>query len=60
MMHIFFYILEIANVYFEKDEAKKKVRKEKLKVEITPEFCNQMTTILTKNGGQYMVGKGVS
>ena len=47
-------------MYFEKDEAKKKELEEKLKSETIPAFFKQMITILTKNGGKYMVGKGVS
>ena len=45
---------------FEKDEAKKNELKEKMKDETTPAFLKNMTIILTKNGGQYLVGKGVS
>ena len=45
---------------FEKDEAKKAELQEKMKNETAPAFLKNMTTILTKNGGQFMVGKGVS
>ena len=45
---------------FEKDETKKKELHESMKNETTPAYLKHMTTILTKNGGQYMVGKGVS
>ena len=45
---------------FEKDETKKNELKEKMKNETAPAFLKHMTTILTKNGGQYMVGTGVS
>lgn len=45
---------------FEKDETKKKELQEKMKNETAPAYLKHMTTILTKNGGQYMVGKGVS
>jgi hypothetical protein len=51
---------EIAKGMFEKDEEKKKELHEKMKNETAPAFLKLMTTILTKNGGQYMVGKGVS
>ena len=39
---------------------KKKELGSKMKTEIAPTFFKNMITILTKNGGQYMVGKGVS
>ena len=57
---IYFNIIEIVKVMFEKDEAKKNELKEKMKNETTTAFLKNMTTILTKNGGQYLVGKGVS
>ena len=40
----------------QKDE---KLIKEKLKNENAIAFLNNMTTMLTKNGGQYIVGKEV-
>ena len=46
--------------YFEKDENKKKELEEKMKNEVAPAFIKNMTTILTTNGGQWLVGKGVS
>ena len=46
--------------YFEKDETKKKELEEKMKNEVVPAFVKNMTTILTSNGGQWLVGKGVS
>ena len=46
--------------YFEKDEAKKKELEEKMKNEVAPAWVKNMTTILTSNGGQWLVGKGVS
>ena len=47
-------------ILFEKDEDKKKGLEEKMQNETAPAFIKNMTIILTKNGGQYMVGKGVS
>ena len=46
--------------YFEKDETKKKELEEKMKNEVAPAFLKNMTTILTNNGGQWLVGKSVS
>merc|ERR1712223_1027564 len=43
---------EMVKQYFEKDEAKKK--------EVAPAFIKNMTTILTTNGGQWLVGKGLT
>ena len=54
------FILESVKIFFEKDEDKKKGLEEKMHNEIAPAFIKNMTTVLTKNGGQYMVGKGVS
>ena len=54
------FILESVKIFFEKDEDKKKGLEEKMHNEIAPAFIKNMTTILTKNGGQYMVGKEVS
>ena len=54
------FILESVKIFFEKDEDKKKGLEEKMHNEIAPAFIKNMTTILTKNGGQYRVGKGVS
>ena len=54
------FISESVKIFFEKDEDKKKGLEEKMHNEIAPAFIKNMTTILTKNGGQYMVGKGVS
>ena len=45
---------------YETDETKKTELQEKMKNETAPAFLKNMTTILTKNGGQWMVGKGVS
>ena len=53
-------LLESVKIFFEKDEDKKKELEEKMQNETAPAFIKNMTTILTKNGGQYMVGKGVS
>merc|ERR1711953_392909 len=50
----------IVKVIFEKDETKKMELHESMKNETTPAFLKHMTTILTKNGGQYMVGKGLT
>ena len=50
----------MVKVMFEKDEALKKQFQEKLKTETAPAFLKTMTTFLMKNGGQYMVGNGVS
>ena len=50
----------IVKVHYEKNEEVKKELAEKMKTETAPAFLKTMTTILTKNGGQYMVGKGVS
>ena len=53
-------LLESVKIFFEKDEDKKKGLEEKMQNETAPAFIKNMTIILTKNGGQYMVGKGVS
>ena len=53
-------ILELVKGVHEEDDAKKKELLEKMKNEIAPAFFKHMTEILTKNGGIYMVGKGVS
>jgi len=50
----------IYKVHFEGDEAKKKEGCENLKTVIVPGFGKSMTAILTKNGGQYMVGNGLT
>ena len=60
LLWFFKHIAAIVKVMFEKDETKKKELHESMKNETTPAFLKHMTTILTKNGGQYMVGKGVS
>ena len=58
--NIFLNFLEMVKQYFEKDENKKKELEEKMKNEVAPAFIKNMTTILTTNGGQWLVGKGVS
>jgi glutathione S-transferase len=50
----------LAKVMFEKDDAKKKELQEKMKNETVPAYLKHMTEILTKNGGLYMVGKGLT
>ena len=55
-----FIIPVIVKVRYEKNEETKKELAEKMKTETAPAFCKTMTAILEKNGGQYMVGKGVS
>lgn len=50
----------IVKVHFEKNEEVKKELGEKMKTETAPAFLKTMTAILTKNGGHYMVGKGVT
>ena len=52
--------LELVKGYFEKDETKKKELEDKMKNEVAPAFLKNMTTIITSNGGQWLVGKGVS
>lgn len=51
---------ESVKIFFEKDEDKKKGLEEKMQNETAPAFIKNMTIILTKNGGQYMVGKGLT
>ena len=50
--------LELVKGYFEKDETKKKELEEKMKNEVAPAFLKNMTTIITSNGGNWLVGKG--
>ena len=50
----------MVKIFFEKDETKKKELEEKMESEIAPAFMKHMTEILAKNGGNWMVGKGVS
>ena len=57
---MFNHISEAVKGYFEKDETKKKELEEKMKNEFAPAWIKNMTTILTSNGGQWLVGKGVS
>merc|ERR1712018_323156 len=51
---------ELVKGYFEKDETKKKELEEKMKNEVAPAFLKNMTTIITSNGGQWLVGKGLT
>ena len=50
----------VVRVMYEKDEAKKKELEATMKAETAPAFLKNMTAILMKNGGKYMVGNGVS
>jgi glutathione S-transferase len=51
---------ELVKGYFEKDETKKKELEDKMKNEVAPAFLKNMTTIITSNGGNWLVGKGLT
>jgi glutathione S-transferase len=52
--------LVVIPIMFEKDEAKKKTLSERMKKEDFPAFMKNMAKALEDNGGQYLVGSGLT
>ena len=58
--HKFHVLLEFGPIFREKDEAKKKEMAEKFKKEELPPFMKNMAQALKDNGGEWLVGSGVT
>ena len=70
LLNFFSHIIHLLAIIRQMFEAERKVKRlndpskkeieNKIKNEIIPAFLRQMSEILIKNGGEFMVGKGVS
>ena len=60
MIHKCTFCVEFGPIYREKDEAKKKEMAEKFKKEELPPFMKNMAQTLKDNGGNWLVGGGLT